>query len=54
MGVRVDKEGSVLRDWQTAGKGGYLKASGPLERKNLIPSSRYYLSDAAFLVGLGW
>lgn len=52
MGVRVDKEGVLLRDWHTAGKGGYLKASGSIERKNLITSTRYYLSDAAFLVGL--
>lgn len=52
MGVRVDQEGIILRDWHTAGKGGYLKASGSIERKNLITSTRYYLSDAAFLVGL--
>lgn len=52
MGVRVDQEGVILRDWHTAGKGGYLKASGSIERKNLITSTRYYLSDAAFLVGL--
>lgn len=52
MAVRVDKEGIVLRDWHTAGKGGYLKARGSIERKNLITSTRYYLADAAFLVGL--
>lgn len=52
MGVRVDQEGKILRDWHTAGKSGYLKASGAIERKNLITSTRYYLSDAAFLVGL--
>ena len=52
MGVRVDQEGHLLRDWHTAGKDGYLKASGSVERKNLITSTRYYLSDAAFLVGL--
>ena len=52
MGVRVDQEGDLLRDWHTAGKDGYLKASGAVERKNLITSTRYYLSDAAFLVGL--
>lgn len=52
MGIRVDKEGRVLRDFHTAGKGGYLKASGSVERKNLITSTRYYLADAAFLVGL--
>lgn len=52
MGVRVDQEGTLLRDWHTAGKGGYFKASGKVERKNLITSTRYYLSDAIFLVGL--
>lgn len=52
MGVRVDQEGKVMRDYHTAGKEGYLKASGSVERKNLIPSTRYYLADAAFLVGL--
>jgi CRISPR system Cascade subunit CasD len=52
MGVRVDQEGEVLRDWHTAGKDGYLKASGAIERTNLITSTRYYLTDAAFLVGL--
>ncbi len=52
MGVRVDQEGRILRDWHTAGKGGYLKASGSIERKNLIVSTRYYLSDAIFLVGV--
>lgn len=52
FGVRVDQEGQILRDWHTAGKDGYLKASGSIERKNLITSTRYYLTDAAFLVGL--
>ncbi len=52
MGVRVDREGGILRDWHTAGKGGYFKASGKIERKNLITSTRYYLSDAMFLIGL--
>lgn len=52
MGVRVDQEGRMSRDFHTAGKGGYLKASGSIERKNLIVSTRYYLADARFLVGL--
>jgi CRISPR system Cascade subunit CasD len=52
MGVRVDQEGIVMRDYHTAGKGGYLKASGQIERRNLIVSERYYLADARFLVGL--
>lgn len=52
MGVRADQEGRLLRDYHTAGKGGYLKADGSLEVRNLIVSSRYYLADARFLVGL--
>jgi len=52
MGVRVDREGLLKRDYHTAGKGGYLKASGDIEKKNLIVSERFYLADAAFLVGL--
>lgn len=52
MGVRVDQEGRLLRDYHTAGKDGYLKASGSVERNTLITSTRYYLADAAFLVGL--
>jgi CRISPR system Cascade subunit CasD len=52
MGVRVDREGLVKCDYHTAGKGGYLKAKGEVERRNPIQSWRYYLADAAFLVGL--
>ena len=52
MGVRVDQEGLIQRDYHTAGKGGYLKASGQVERKNVVVSSRYYLADARFLAGL--
>ena len=52
MGVRVDQEGRLLRDWHTAGIDGYLRASGDIERKTVVTSTRYYLSDAAYLVGL--
>jgi len=52
MGVRVDQEGTVARDYHTAGKDGFLRASGEVERKDVIVSSRYYLADARFLVGL--
>lgn len=52
MGVRVDREGLLKVDYHTAGKGGYLRAKGEVERKTLIVSHRYYLADAAFLVGL--
>jgi CRISPR system Cascade subunit CasD len=52
MGVRVDQEGTMARDYHTAGKGGILKASGQVEKKNLVVSNRYYLADARYLVGL--
>ena len=48
MAVRVDKEGRVLRDFHTAMD--ILKAGGGTKRTE--PSTRYYLSDAAFLVAL--
>jgi len=57
MGVRVDREGLVKYDYHTAGKsiddkGGFLRASGDIERKDVVVSYRFYLADAAFLVGL--
>jgi CRISPR system Cascade subunit CasD len=52
MGVRADQEGRLLRDYHTAGKGGYLRASGNIERRTVVVSNRYYLADARFLVGL--
>lgn len=58
MGVRVDREGQILRDFHTAGQGaadpykGYLQADGSSVSKGTIISNRYYLADALFLVGL--
>ncbi len=52
MAVRVDQEGVVSRDYHTAGKEGFLRASGAVEHKSVVVSSRYYLADARFLVGL--
>lgn len=57
MGVRIDQPGVIRRDFHTAGMGptaemmGVYKVSGGI-KKNLIPSERYYLADAKFLVGL--
>ena len=48
MGVRVDREGKIAMDYHIAQN--VLKASGGM--KNSQPSHRYYLADAAFLVGL--
>jgi CRISPR system Cascade subunit CasD len=57
MGVRVDAQGVLRRDYQTAGgthlRGdtyGVRKADGG--KPGTVPSSRYYLADASFLVGL--
>lgn len=52
MGVRVDQEGVIRKDYHTAGKGGYYKVDGSVQRGSLITSDRYYLHDAKFLVGL--
>jgi len=49
MGVRVDREGQVRRDYQTA-LGVAIASGGKL--KECQPSNRYYLADARFLVGL--
>jgi len=48
MGVRVDQEGLLARDFHTAKN--VLKAGGGI--KDTEPSTRYYLADARFLVGL--
>jgi CRISPR system Cascade subunit CasD len=48
MGVRVDQEGVMARDYHTAMN--ILTSSGKL--KVTEPSNRYYLADARFLVGL--
>ena len=50
MGVRVDREGTPMRDYHTAT--GVLLATGKTDLKRTVVSPRYYLSDAAFLVGL--
>ncbi|RMH01263.1 MAG: type I-E CRISPR-associated protein Cas5/CasD [Chloroflexi bacterium] len=56
LGVRVDREGQILRDFHTAGQGGlvkgFLRADGKGISKGTIISNRYYLADAMFLVGL--
>jgi CRISPR system Cascade subunit CasD len=49
MGVRVDREGKLEVDFQTARN--ILASDGKTSDKSVI-SNRYYLSDAAFLVGL--
>ena len=52
MGVRVDREGLVKKDYHTANK--VMKAGGKpfVGTKDTELSTRFYLADAAFLVGL--
>lgn len=58
MGVRVDREGKVERDFHTVGGGswpgldnyGVAKANG--QSRQPVVSNRYYLADADFLVAL--
>ena len=52
FGVRVDREGQLLRDYHTAGKDGFYRASGSVERRNVIVSNRFYLADACFTAGV--
>lgn len=50
MGVRVDREGVPMRDYQTAT--GVMAATGKVDLARTVVSPRYFLSDAVFLVGL--
>lgn len=50
MGVRVEREGVPMRDYQTAT--GLISATGKVDRERTVVSPRFYLSDAVFLVGL--
>lgn len=51
MGVRIDREGLLMRDYQTA-TGVLIAASGKPDLGRTVVSPRYYLADAVFLVGL--
>jgi CRISPR system Cascade subunit CasD len=49
MGVRVDQEGQVERDYQTALD---VRKADPRANTDTVVSDRFFLSDAVFLVGL--
>jgi CRISPR system Cascade subunit CasD len=51
MGVRVDREGLLMRDYQTA-TGVLVAATAKPDLGRTVVSPRFYLSDAGFLVGL--
>lgn len=48
IGVRVDREGKLAKDFQTAQNVAVASGGSPQD----LLSNRYYLSDAVFLVGL--
>lgn len=50
MGTRVEREGILMRDYVTAT--GVVNAAGKVDRHRTVVSQRYFLSDAAFLVGM--
>lgn len=57
MGVRVNCEGVIRRDYQTAGgehrlRQSYGVAKADQSRPETVTSERFYLADADFLVGL--
>jgi CRISPR system Cascade subunit CasD len=52
FGVCIERPGSVLRDYHTVGTGtGRLTAASGNKREGIV-TERYYLEDAAFVVGL--
>lgn len=51
MGVRVDREGAPMRDYQTA-TGVLIAGTAKPDLGRTVVSPRFYLSDASFLVGL--
>lgn len=54
LAVRVDREGTLLRDFHTAG-GGRFRGTDyfTFGASDCIPSERYYLQDASFVAALG-
>jgi CRISPR system Cascade subunit CasD len=51
LGVRVDREGTTSRDYQTA-TGVLVAGTGKPDLERTVVSPRFFLADAAFLVGL--
>lgn len=54
MAVRVDSEGTLLRDYHTVGAGTFRGKSHSLSgTKDPVITQRHYLCDASFLIALG-
>ena len=51
MGVRVDREGLLMRDYQTA-TGVLIAATAKPDLGRTVVSPRFFLADAVFMVGL--
>lgn len=55
MGVRVDREGSIVSDYHTAGGGRFSgKEHGVFGAKGTVVTQRVYLAGASFLVAVGF
>jgi CRISPR system Cascade subunit CasD len=52
MGVRVDSEGRLLRDYHTAGGGMFRGAAHQVHGQETVLSERFYLTGACFVVAL--
>ena len=53
LAVRVDRQGSLLHDYHTAGGGRFRRERYTVfGAKECVPSHRYYLQDASFLAAL--
>lgn len=53
MAVRVDREGTILRDYHTAGGGTFRgEAHSVYGTKDTVVTNRFYLMDACFVVAL--
>ncbi len=54
MAVRIDREGTLLHDYHTAGGGKFRgKDHSVWGTKDTVTTDRYYLCDASFLAALG-
>lgn len=55
MAIRVDQEGTLLRDYHTAGGGTFRGAPHSVyDAKGTVLTTRHYLQGASFLVALGY
>jgi CRISPR system Cascade subunit CasD len=52
MAVRVDREGSIMRDYHTAGGGTFRGRPHRVFGSSTVVTERFYLADACFVVAL--